>query len=325
MVTTLTKYSHLLLLLYKLAQELPVDQFQDAVLSALKRYLPFNSSMWGTATMTGTGIDIHSLHLHNTTQAMIEAYQAVKHQDTAAYKCTSQATATMAFNTESDFPGQEFEKYRQFLHDFQHENFVITSDINPITNFVHWISLYRADKNELCTEEEVELLSCLAPHVMQALAINRLVHLNRLTRDVAREKWSVAIVDGRGVIYHADHRFRDMIDSEWGFEDEARLPNALLRVLLHDERQVIGVRTVVRRSLEQGLLFLKARQREVVDNLSEREFLIARLLVTGLSQKQVAAQLHRSPETIRTHVKSIFCKLGINNVTMLGPLIALRE
>lgn len=45
--------------------------------------------------MTRDGIDIHSLHLHNTTPAMIEAYEKVKHLDVAALRMTQQPTATM--------------------------------------------------------------------------------------------------------------------------------------------------------------------------------------------------------------------------------------
>jgi DNA-binding NarL/FixJ family response regulator len=91
------------------------------------------------------------------------------------------------------------------------------------------------------------------------------------------------------------------------------------------DNQVTGDRVVVRRSLERGLLYLKARPRENVDDLSAREFLVARLLVSGLTQKQVAARLERSPATIRSQVDVIFDKLGINYVAMLGPLLAVRE
>lgn len=322
--TILSEYSNLLLAIYQQAQELPVHEFQDALLERIKRLLPFDSSMWGTATMTDGGIDIHSLHLHRTSQAMIDAYEKVKHLDDAALQCTAQATATIAFNTNTDFPDLKYGPYRDFLHAFRHENFLITSDLNPITRFVHWVSLYRNDPHQVCTPEETELLACIAPHLMQALAINRLVHLDRLTGDVAREKWAVAIADGRGVLYHADPRFRELVRVEWSGEDDERLPPALLAQLVTDDNQVIGERVVVRRSLERGLLFLKARQREEVDSLSQREFLVASLLASGLSQKQVAARLDRSPETIRSQVKAIFDKLGIRNVVMLAEKLALR-
>jgi DNA-binding CsgD family transcriptional regulator len=321
----LSYYSNLLLTLYRQAQELPVDQFQDGILEALKQHLPFDTSMWGTATMTQSGIDIHSLHLHNTTQAMIDAYEKVKHLDVAAVRVSQQPTATIGFNTNTDFEGEGLREYRKFLHDFRHENFFITSDINPITRFVHWVSLYRHRADQMCTPEETEMLACIGPHLMQALAINRLVHLDRLTGDAAREKWTVAIADGRGVLYHADQRFRELVQAEWPGKQADRLPQALLDQLTGGDQQVTGRAVVVRRSLERGLLFLKARQREPVDSLTARELLVGRLLVTGLTHKQVAAKLERSPETVRSQVKVMFDKLGINNVAMLAPVLALRE
>ena len=321
----LSEFSGLLLTLYRNAQELRPDQFQDTILDAVKPYLPFDSSMWGTATMTSAGIDIHSIHLHNSSQAMLDAYEKVKHLDNAAVRVSAHPTSTIGFNVDTDFPGDEMHAYREFLRHFGHSNFLITSDIHPISRFVHWVSLYRADPRQLCTEKDTQILAHLAPHLMQALAINRLVHLDRLTGDAAREQWCVALADARGVIYHADRRFRDLVEREWPAVDGAeRLPAELLDRLLRTEGAVVGREVVLQRNLEHGLLFLKARKRMLVDSLSTREFIVARLLAGGLSQKQVAAKLERSPDTIRSQSRVIFDKFRINNVTMLTAHLALR-
>lgn len=325
MNTLLSHYSKILLDIYRLAQELPVEEFQDGVLCVLKAYLPFDSSMWGTAQMTATGIDIHSLHLHNTTQAMIDAYEKVKHLDKAAMQVSARPTATMGFNTAIDFSDAELKPYKSFLEEYRHENFFITSEINPMSRFAHWVSLYRFERRQLCTPEETEFLSCLAPHLMQALAINRRVHLDRLTGDAAREKWSVAIADRRGIIYHADRRFLDLVQDEWSLVDAERLPQSLIILLTQENNHICGTNIILHRTLDRGMLYLKARYREAVDDLTMRELLIARLLISGLTQKQVASKLGRSHETVRSHVKSIFDKLSINNVAMLGPKLALLE
>lgn len=326
MATLLAEYSALLLAIYRQAQELSVHEFQDGVLNALKRSLDFDSSMWGTATMTPQGIDIHSLHLHNTTQGMIEDYAKVKHLDTSAVQVAAQARATIGFDSSRDFGGEEQAPLREFLHTHQHANFFITSEIHPITRFAQWISLYRNNPERICLAEETELLDCLAPHLMQALAINRLAHVDRLTKDIVREKWSVAIADTRGVLYHADQRFRELLALEWRSLDANKLPASLMRRLADENESQIATRSiVVHRSLERDLLYLKIRMREPVDELSPRELLVARLLMSGLTQKQVAAKLERSPETVRTQVRVIFDKLGINSVVMLGPQVVLRE
>lgn len=320
--TELSRYSELLLFIYRQAQELPVHEFQDEILAATKPHIPFDSSMWGTARMTDDGIDIHSLHLHNTTQAMIQEYQTVKHLDIAAQRVTSQPTATVTWDTEED-PTPPLLK--AFLRKYRHQHIFITSDINPISRFVQWISLYRADKTKRCRAEEAELLASLAPHMMQALAINRLVHLDRLTGEDARERWSVAIADQRGILYHADLRFRELVKVRRWMGTEDRIPEDMLTQLLGGEAQICFGNTVVRRSMERGLLFLKARERTAVDDLTSRELLVASLLVSGLTHKEVALKLDRSPETIRSQMKSIFEKLGVNKLAMLGPMLATRE
>jgi len=323
--TALSVYSDLLLTIYRQAQELPVHEFQDAILAALKPALPFDSSMWGTATMTPGGIDIHAIHLHNTSPDMLRAYERVKHQDTAAARVASTPRGTIGFDAEAEFARHDQGEIRTFLQNFGHRHCFITSDANPVTHFVQWVSLFRADPAMHCTESETELLAMLAPHLMQALAINRRVHLDRLTGDVARESWSVAIADPRGVLYHVDQGFRRMVRSEWPqHTDDAQLPPPLLDSLMAGDGQVTGRQAVFRRTLEQGLLFLRARPRAPVDALSAREFAVAQLLAAGLSQKEAAARVARSPETIRSQTKAIFEKLQINSVTMLAPHVALR-
>lgn len=326
--SVIPEYSNLLLNIYRQAQQCPVDQFQDSVLRLVQSRLAFDSSMWGTATMLPGGIDIHSIHLFNSSPAMLDAYEKVKHYDTAAERVTQQRTMTISFNVD-DFSGEHYRDLRQFLHDFGHRNILITSDINFSNRFVQWVSLYRADNEARCGETEIDLLACLAPHLMQALAINRLVHLEHLSNDAVRAKWCVAIADLRGVIYHADERFKALLSSAWRMPDRQQLPVALLEQLLSVStppvRQVAANGVIVQRSDDQGLLFLKARASEPVDTLSEREFLVARLIASGLTQKQVAIQLNRSPETIRTQIKAIFNKLDINTVALLNAMLAVRE
>lgn len=322
--TNLPEFSRLLLTLYRNAQEVPVHQFQDAVLEAIKPLLHFDASAWGAATMTAQGIDIHSLHRHNFPDDMFAAFVRVRHQDSAAMRVVSQPRMTIGFSALEEFSREDQAEIRQFAVDFSQHHCFITSDVNPLTRFAQWVSLFRSDPQRRCTPEEVEFLDALAPHLMQSLAINRLVHLERMVGDAARESWSVAIADPRGVVYHADPRFRELMEAEWPLAGE-RLPDALLQRLQGKEPRVLGTRVVVQRTLEQGLYFLRARQRHPVDSLSTREFMVAGLLASGMTQKQIASRVSRSPETIRSQVKAIFAKMDINNVALLAPLLVLRQ
>jgi LuxR family transcriptional regulator, maltose regulon positive regulatory protein len=48
------------------------------------------------------------------------------------------------------------------------------------------------------------------------------------------------------------------------------------------------------------------------DELSERELAVLRLVPTRLSQREIGASLYFSVNTVKTHTKSIFRKLGVS-------------
>jgi DNA-binding CsgD family transcriptional regulator len=323
--SSLSEFSQLLLTLYRGAQELEVGQFQDAILQAVKPTLHFDASIWGAGTMTPTGIDIHTQHRQNFPDEMMAAFERVKHQDSAAVRVTRLPRMTIGFSAEDEFTGEHQADIRKFARDYSRPHCFVTCDINPITRFAQWISLFRSEPERRCLQKEVEFLDALAPHLMQALAINRLVHLDSMLGDAGRESWSVAIVDGRGVLYHADPRFKDLVKSDWPLKSDGRLPTALMEALRGNDGRMVGTQVVIHRSLEQGLYFLKARERHKVDRLTSRELMVAQLLASGMTQKQIAARVSRSPETIRSQVKSIFNKLDINNVALLPGMLVLRH
>ncbi len=54
-------------------------------------------------------------------------------------------------------------------------------------------------------------------------------------------------------------------------------------------------------------------QRRVPDALSERELDVLRLLASDLDGPQIARALVVSVNTVRTHTKNIYAKLGVTN------------
>ena len=314
-------FNELLLRLYRLSYELPISAFQDAALGLVRQVLPFDSSMWGTATSTPQGIDIHTIHLQNQPVEMLAAYEAVKHLDTAAQAVGQQPRNTLGFNADDWFSGRHQGQLRDYGRRFEQANFFITSDANRQTDFVHWITLFRADADARCTEAERALLAALSPHVMQALALNRITHLDRREQPQPRREGS-AISDPRGVIYHADPAFHELLAQEWTGWHGNRLPDALLTRFLQGHASLAGAATVVTHHVEQGLLFLTARERCRADDLTPREHTVAQLVARGSSHKEIARLLERSPATVRNQIRSVYDKLEVSNVA--GLIEALR-
>jgi LuxR family maltose regulon positive regulatory protein len=55
------------------------------------------------------------------------------------------------------------------------------------------------------------------------------------------------------------------------------------------------------------------QMKEIVDPLSDREVEVLRLLPTGLSSTEMAGELTISVNTLRTHLKSIYSKMGVHS------------
>jgi LuxR family maltose regulon positive regulatory protein len=58
-----------------------------------------------------------------------------------------------------------------------------------------------------------------------------------------------------------------------------------------------------------------ARMPKCAGALSRREVVIVRQIGQGQSNKEIARQLGIAPETVKTHIKSIFSKLGVDRRT----------
>lgn len=313
--------SNMLLRLYRMSQTLPITRLQDATLDLLREALPFDSAMWGTATNTPQGIDIHHIHLQNQPPDMLADYEAVKHLDTAAQAVSQYPRHVMGFNVEEWFHRRRQARLREYGARYKQANFFIASDLNPATQFVHWFTLFRSSERARCIHQECRLLQMLAPHVMQALTLNRITHLNRLEGPGIKGCGS-AISDLHGVIYHADTGFEELLRREWTGWRGDRLPAALLDTFLQGQTRHVGHAAVVTGRPEEGLIFLGARCRSRIDDLTPHEHAVAELAARGLTHKEIARALARSPATVRNQIRSIYEKLEISHIA--GMIAALR-
>lgn len=55
------------------------------------------------------------------------------------------------------------------------------------------------------------------------------------------------------------------------------------------------------------------RHQELIGHLTAREQQVLSLLVSGLDRNGIAANLHQSPNTVRTHIRNVMVKLGCHS------------
>ena len=306
-----------LLNLYRLSHELPIGSFQDAALEEIKTLVPFDSSMWGTANLRH-GTEMHTVHLHQKSPEMLVEYDTVKDRDTIARSLTQAPRTTVIVNADHWFGGRDHREMRHFLARHEHENMIVTAAYNADNHMAHWMSLYRADLDDHCTQAERELIATLAPHVMQALALNRLTHLERMAAaDRALLPHGAAIVDSTGCILHIDAHLQSLMRVEWNDWSSSMLPYELLNACQTGDCRYLGRTCVIECKFEHGLLFLQARARCKADSLTQREQTIARFIAQGLSHKEIALALNRAPATVRNQIQTIYSKLEVSNIASL--------
>jgi ATP/maltotriose-dependent transcriptional regulator MalT len=80
---------------------------------------------------------------------------------------------------------------------------------------------------------------------------------------------------------------------------------------LIDSGRVLSLATDVERELE--LAKARASSGEMLDRPSEAELAVLRLLATDLSTRQIGRELFLSPNTVRSHTRAIYRKLGVTS------------
>jgi ATP/maltotriose-dependent transcriptional regulator MalT len=86
-------------------------------------------------------------------------------------------------------------------------------------------------------------------------------------------------------------------------EHSVQLKGTSIEMMAH-AKKLIGRWNEVHETAER-------QSRPVTDALSRREIAIVELIGQGHSNKEIARQLGIAPETVKTHVKRIFSKLGV--------------
>ena len=321
-VTVLDPFSSLLLALYRAAREMPAAEFQDAALLLLKPVLAFDSSIWGSGALSDAGLAVHAIHLHEQPADLIDEWQRVSHQDTAAYECATRPGWVMNVHIPELYRDEHKAAIRDYATRFGIQNALIVSYQRRDMPLVNWISLYRSDAGRTFSEADRALFEALVPHVVEALTINRLIDLDVTYTEHEHRRAPVAIADRRGVVHLADGGFEEIVRIEWPGWHSNILPQPLVAVLSERTRPAFrGSAIAIDVRHVSDLCFLKARALDRADALSERERQVADEFSRGRTYKEIAHQLGISPATVRNHLQAAYAKLGVRDKAELARVL----
>ena len=82
--------------------------------------------------------------------------------------------------------------------------------------------------------------------------------------------------------------------------------------LLEQIKQIAQGEVILSDSIKD-LLLERRHEQNPLDSLTDREMDVLRQIATGLSNKQIAAQLFISEETVKVHIRNLLRKLNVHS------------
>jgi DNA-binding CsgD family transcriptional regulator len=310
--TRLAHLSALLLEIYQLAREEPIDRFHDTVLDCLATALPFEKAWWGRAALTPDGPFEQSSHLYGLPERYLADWQAIRADDITIQRVHAVPGQAVIIDTRA--PGTP-SGLRALGENHGFGEFLCVVHLDPITQLSDHLSLYRPAGAAPFGADACRLLECVMPHLAVAVALNQIRTLMAMRESLGGQRLALAVCNREGVLYGAETGFTELLRAEWPGWVGPRLPVPVLTAGYEGKRLQIDVRRIT------DLYLLTARGRCAIEQLSARENDVARLFGEGLTYKEIARTLEMSPHTVRHHLRSIYAKLGVRGKAGIAHLL----
>jgi len=227
--------------------------------------------------------------------------------------------AVCSFNLRELTRGSQYTDVASFNKRWEMENLLVGTVHDKPIGSVGFLCLYRAKERDRYAEDDRVRGQALLPHLLEAGTLNRLMWLGQLSSTVLTRRGTRAIASTAGHMRTHDVEFFDTLRKEWPDWSPPILPRELIQALQDSSKQqFLGKRITVSASLDNGMLFLQAREGASVEQLTRAEMAVANLIAQGLSYKEAAKRLSRSPATVRNQLHSVYLKLSVDNKVALA-------
>lgn len=320
MNTTLCSY---VLRLYQGSRECSATRFTDWALEQSRELLHFDSALWATGF---AGVSINSVHLYNLPPEIVQEWEAHRKNDSllnSLVEGISEHTLNICNITRTKKDGTASSKIcKAHCDKFGIRHALCTSTQDRTTKIQNYICFYRSPGSKGFTEKERKLKDFLTPHLVEARNINLIAYFNLYKEGL----YLSAVCDRFGMLHQSEQGFIDLLRLEWPAIKLPYLPADISDQVIRKPGYVYEGKHVALKSAPLGdLIHIQARKESRMVELSSRERMITKYLVSGHTYKQIATTLNISPSTVTKHVNSIYKKTGAKNKTQLAKLIGMKN
>ena len=287
--------------LYRAAQDTPLEDFEALALSILKVLVPFCAAVWMAADYGRGRLRVRRAHLHNAPPEAIEFLAS-----------SGRALAIAAGLPRRAHPFNAADHYQYQL---------LIADLPALSSRGNWLALFRPEEQVAFARHELDAVALLMPHLSQALALNRALHLERGSLD-ARAASGRALVRSDGTVIHCGDALAAVIRAEYPAWDEVLLPKRLLQQVRCNDTLYLGCDTCVRITRTGKARLLTLNPVRPAERLSPQQLAVAQLFGAGASYKEIARRVTLAPATVRNVVQVTYRKLGVKNKVQLARLMA---
>lgn len=321
-------FSGLLHGLYRQAQNTPPTEFQRRVLDMSREVLSFDSALWGTGAMNPEGPVVHAVYVYRQPPDMMENWERIKQHDSVnaeAFSCFG-LTVNAALSTDPYWQTRFHPDAMAHTKRYGMAHVLATIIAEPVSRLFTGVSFYRADPAQPFTEAERLFKQNLMPHLAEAWNTNRFNFMHSPHNGGTQPDQARAICDKKGVLYNTDQHFDKLMLAEWPDWRGPQLPGVLLDALSGDgRRQYTGHVIVGTIKTLNDMLLLGVRGKSTLDQLSPREFDVAKRFGQGMDHRKIADELNIAPATVRNHLQAIYAKLGVSNKVEMARIIFSAE
>lgn len=305
------KFSNLVLELYRAVNFIAYEDFQKHALQLVESLVQFDSAIWSVVSFSGDTPVINHVQLHDKTSTHIVSMEVIQCWLPLLQLCLESPGHTFVASAMDPTMSLEL---RNSTGQYGIAHAAATSLAHDLSGTFTFISIFRRNPAQTYIESDRLLIQSIMPHLIETESRSRIRHMGLTTCVRSERILSLAVTDKTGILYSAEPGFLELIRLEWAHWQGPELPSPMLaRLAINVESHYCGSEIVIEPFPTNKLIFLKARRRNAVDRLSQREASIARLFADGCTYKEIALELRISPATVRSHLGAAYMKLDITN------------